>query len=134
MTKTCALILAAGDGKRMKSELPKVLLEVLFTPMIKWVLDALHEADITSIGVVCGYKHDVLKNYLASLGNNLYQTFVQNERKGTAHAVITAEIFLKSNIEKDVLILAGDAPFIDAETIEKSYKMHKNNIPIFVAY
>lgn len=137
MEKTCALILAAGDGKRMKSEEPKVLSKVVFTPMIKWVIDSLHEADINSIGVVCGYKHETLKNYLKTISSNkhTYETFIQHERKGTAHAVITAEEFLNKNIGNDILVLAGDAPFIDSKTIKESYEFHKinNNIATIIS-
>lgn len=125
MTNTCAIILAAGDGKRMKSDKPKVLSEVLFEPMIKWVIDSLHKANIENICIVCGYKHNDLENYLNSIEGN-FLTVLQKERLGTAHAVTMAENFLNQNIEKDVIILNGDSPFIDSETIQKSYNFHKS--------
>lgn len=125
MTNTCAIILAAGDGKRMKSDKPKVLSDVLFKPMIKWVIDSLHNAKINDICIVCGYKHEKLQNYLNSLEGD-FTTVLQTERLGTAHAVTMAEDFLNKNIEKDVIILNGDAPFIDSETIKQAYKFHKS--------
>ena len=128
MTNVCSLILAAGEGKRMKSPYPKVLSLVAFKPMIKWVIDALHESDIDNIGVVCGYKYEILEDYLKNLNDGFnYETFVQNERKGTAHAVITADDFLKKNVDGDILILAGDAPFIDKKIICDSFEFHKKN-------
>jgi len=128
MENTCAIILAAGDGKRMKSDKPKVLSEVLFKPMIKWVIDSLHYAKINDICIVCGYKHADLEKYLNSIKNSFkgnISTVLQAERLGTAHAVTMASDFLNKNIEKDVIILNGDAPFIDPETIKKSYEFHK---------
>ena len=128
MEKVCTLILAAGEGKRMQSPYPKVLSKVLFKPMIKWVIDAVHGADINSVGIVCGFKHEILQNYINNLNDNYcYDTFIQNERKGTAHAVIIAERFLKSHLDHDILILAGDAPLIDSKTIRDSFEFHKNN-------
>lgn len=129
MTNTCAIILAAGDGKRMKSDKPKVLSEVLFKPMIKWVIDSLSGANINNICIVCGYKHTDLEQYLNSIKDSFdgkISTVLQTERLGTAHAVTMAEDFLNKNIEKDVIILNGDAPFIDSETIKQAYKFHKS--------
>ncbi|MBR1779694.1 MAG: NTP transferase domain-containing protein [Clostridia bacterium] len=126
MDNICAIILAAGDGKRMKSEMPKVLSEVLFKPMIKWVIDSLQKVNIDDICIVSGYKHNELEKYLMSIDGH-FLTTIQKERLGTAHAVITANDFLKKNIDKDVLVLNGDSPFIDSETINKSYTFHKSN-------
>lgn len=128
MEKVCALILAAGEGKRMKAPYPKVLSKVLFKPMIKWVIDAVHDADINSVGIVCGFKHEILENYIDNLNDSFcYETFIQKERKGTGHAVIVAEKFLKDHLDDDILILAGDAPLIDSKTIRESFAFHKNN-------
>ncbi len=124
--KACCLILAAGEGKRMKSNIPKVLSSVLFEPMVGWVINSVVTCDIKNICVVTGYKHELVKEYLSSLDYNL-ESVIQNERKGTAHAVITAMPFLEKYKNGDVLILGGDAPFIDRPTITKAYKIHKNS-------
>ncbi len=124
MTNTCAIVLAAGAGTRMKSNMPKVLSKVLFRPMLKWVLDAINIAKIPSVCVVTGYKSEVVVNYLQTLSTT-YKTVLQKEQKGTAHAVLTAKEFLLENREKDVLILNGDAPFMDADTIKNAYTLHK---------
>ena len=86
----CAVILAAGDGKRMNSAKPKVMCEVLGEPMIGWVLDSVKGAGIPdeNIGVIVGNGADIVKDYLASRGE--FRTFMQKERKGTGHAVMQA--------------------------------------------
>ena len=124
MTNTCAVVLAAGAGTRMKSNMPKVLSKVLFRPMLKWVLNALNLAEITSVCIVTGYKSEVVIDYLNTLQTS-YKTVLQNEQKGTAHAVLTAKEFLLENFDKDVLVLNGDSPFIDKKTITNAYNLHK---------
>lgn len=124
MENVCAVVLAAGEGKRMKSDKPKVLSEVLSQPMLKWVIDAIKKANINEICVVAGFKHEMVKEYISSINLNC-DLVVQHERKGTAHAVIMAEDFLKRNLHKEVLILNGDAPFIDEKTIKESFSLHQ---------
>lgn len=126
MNNTCSIILAAGEGKRMKSNSPKVLSEVLFDPMIKWVMNATEKSGINDTCVVAGYQKEKLENYINSLGKN-YNIAVQSERKGTGHAVMMAEDFLKKHEDFDVLILNGDAPFIDSQTIKDAFTLHKSS-------
>jgi bifunctional UDP-N-acetylglucosamine pyrophosphorylase/glucosamine-1-phosphate N-acetyltransferase len=127
MKNRCCVILAAGDGKRMNSANPKVLMPVLFEPMLGWVLDSVREAEIedTNVGVITGSSADKVAEYLAEKGN--YRTFLQEERKGTGHAVMQAEAMLKEFAEQggDVLVLCGDAPFMDSGTINAAYELHK---------
>ena len=110
----------------MKTNAPKVLSEVLFKPMLKWVLEAASAAGVQKTCVVTGFKFELVRGYLNSLKEK-YETVVQHERKGTAHAVSMAKDFLKKNIDCDVLILNGDAPFIDSETITGAYRLHKKS-------
>ena len=126
MENVCCVVLAAGEGKRMKSNIPKVLSSVLFEPMVGWVINSVVTCNIKDICVVTGYKHELVQAYLEGLGHNL-ESVVQNERKGTAHAVSTALPFLDKHRDGNVLILGGDAPFIDKATITKAYKIHKNS-------
>ena len=126
MKTACCIILAAGEGKRMKSSIPKVLSPVLFEPMVGWVINSVVRCNIDKICVVTGYKHELVKEYLDKLNYNL-ESVIQKERNGTAHAVMTAMPFLEKNRGGDVLILGGDAPFIDKATISKAYKIHKNS-------
>ncbi len=120
--KTGAIILAAGDGKRMKSSRPKVMCEVLEKPMVGWVLDSLFEADFDngSIGVVVGNGAEIVSEYVNSRG--VSRTFMQAERKGTGHAVMQAAEMLE--LCDNVLVLCGDAPFIDSDTIKNSLEAH----------
>lgn len=119
----CSIILAAGEGKRMKTGKPKVLSEVLFKPMVKWVVDACISSNIQEVCVVTGFEHKMVEDYLTKA--NIDCEFVyQEERKGTAHAVMSASSFLQKHLYDDVIILGGDSPFIDDVTIMDSYDMH----------
>ena len=120
MQTKSALILAGGEGKRMKSKKPKVLCEVLFEPMLGWVIDAVRSAGIKDICVVTGSRHEQVEAYLASLPFEVRTAF-QSERLGTGHAVMMARNFLDEHKGGDVVILGGDAPFIDAKTISEAY-------------
>ncbi len=126
MTNTICIILAAGEGTRMKTNKPKVLSEVNFKPMLKWVLESVSASGIKDTCVVAGYKFELVVNYLKTLDGR-YETVIQQERRGTAHAVSMAKGFLERNFNKDVLILNGDAPFLDSETITQAYKLHKDS-------
>lgn len=121
MNNTACIILAAGDGKRMKSNKPKTLMKILFKPMLGWVLDSAETAKPDEICVVVGSGEDAVRNYLASRQKD-YTIVRQTERKGTGHAVMQAREVL--NNSKNVLVLCGDAPFIDPETIEGALKLH----------
>lgn len=114
--QTCAVILAGGEGKRMKSNRPKVLAEVLFQPLLKWVIDAARGAGIEDICVVTGSKREYVEDYLKTLPFTV-ETVFQAERLGTGHAVMQAADFLKRHSGQGVIILNGDAPFISSDTI-----------------
>lgn len=117
-TKRTAVILAAGDGKRMKSERPKVVCEVLFKPMVRWVEDACRAAGIDDIILVEGGGAQLVRAAVSPDCRFVAQT----ERRGTGHAVMMAKQLLPD--DGDCLVLYGDAPLIDAETIEASYRQH----------
>ncbi|MBQ5310995.1 MAG: bifunctional UDP-N-acetylglucosamine diphosphorylase/glucosamine-1-phosphate N-acetyltransferase GlmU [Oscillospiraceae bacterium] len=122
MSESCAIVLAGGQGKRMRSDLPKPMFEVLGVPMLDWVTGACEEAGITDICVVTGFNHEVIERHIGGR----FETVLQSERKGTGHAVMMAAEWLASRKDKDVLILNGDAPFIDKETILASLWQHKD--------
>jgi bifunctional UDP-N-acetylglucosamine pyrophosphorylase/glucosamine-1-phosphate N-acetyltransferase len=119
------IILAAGEGLRMKSEKPKVLSEVLFYPMLGWVLDTVKRCQITEICIVAGYRSDLLCAFLSKEGYEC-DVAIQRERKGTAHAVMAASNFLESHINDDILILNGDSPFVSRKVILEAQNVHKN--------
>lgn len=132
MSKNCAVILAAGEGKRMKSNKPKALAEVLFRPMIDWVLDAVQDSGIEDKILVVGHFGEQLEAYVGDTCGICWQ----KERLGTGHAVMMALDFLKASDADNVLILNGDAPFMDSETIEKSLWLHeaqKNAVTVISA-
>ncbi len=123
MANKCAVILAAGEGKRMRSNKSKVLLEVQLKPMLGWVTDAIRNADIQDLCVVTGHRREQVEAYLAGS----CETVVQTERKGTGHAVMMAREFLEKHHGGHVLICCGDAPFLDSETISDAFKQHTEN-------
>ena len=118
----CAVILAGGEGKRMKSNKPKTLSPVLGKPMLLWVISAVRGAGIDDLCVVKGFKKEDVEEFLGTLDFNVESVF-QAERLGTGHAVMMAKDFLKSH-DGNVVILNGDAPFMTAETIKNSLEQH----------
>ncbi|MGN0660803.1 MAG: sugar phosphate nucleotidyltransferase, partial [Oscillospiraceae bacterium] len=122
MSNNYAVILAAGDGKRMKSKQPKVLNNVLFEPMLEWVMSSCSAAGIEKQCVVAGYEHEMVEEYVGDRAEIVLQT----ERKGTAHAVMQAKGFIEkcAAANGNVLVLCGDAPFMDADTIAAALEAH----------
>lgn len=118
----CAIILAGGEGKRMKSQKPKTLSEVLGKPMLLWVMNAVRNAGVDDICVVKGFKKECIDEYLATL-DFVVESVYQAQRLGTGHAVMMAKDFLQAH-DGNVVILNGDAPFMTAETIQNSLKQH----------
>lgn len=120
MNKTCAVILAAGDGKRMNSNKPKAVCEVLFKPMISYVIDACNDCEINDICVVVGDNSEYIKEILPQNA----QTVMQTERKGTGHALMMAKEYIKNSGATDVIVLYADAPFMAKEVIENAFERH----------
>ena len=120
MSKNCAVILAAGEGTRMKSLKPKAMTPVLFKPMINWVTDCVTSSGIEDICVVTGHLGEMLVEHL----DGKFETVEQTCRLGTGHAVLQAKEFIAKHTGSNVLVLNGDAPFIDTDTIEKAHALH----------
>ncbi len=118
----CAVILAGGEGKRMKSNMPKPMSQVLGKPMLQWVIDSVRGAGVENICVVKGYKKECIEEYVATLPYEV-ETVYQAERLGTGHAVMMAKDFLLKN-KGDVVILCGDAPFMDKDTVANAFSQH----------
>ncbi|MEG1874026.1 MAG: bifunctional UDP-N-acetylglucosamine diphosphorylase/glucosamine-1-phosphate N-acetyltransferase GlmU [Angelakisella sp.] len=121
MENVSAVILAAGDGKRMGSESSKVLCHVLFRPMLEWVLQNCTGAGVEKICVVVGKGAGDVE---AAVGGRA-AIAMQAERRGTGHAVSCAADFLREATDGDTLILFGDAPFQFPHVIEGAYQQHK---------
>ena len=113
MIETTAIVLAAGKGTRMNSELPKVLFPVLGRPMIHWVIDALESAGINRMIVVVGYRNDLVRSVLASRG---VEFALQSEQLGTGHAVQMCKPLLATGTSP-VLVVAGDSPMIQSSSV-----------------
>ena len=123
MSNLAAVIMAAGKGKRMKSDLPKVLHEMLGRPMIKFVLDTLISLNINKIIVVIGHQADLVRDSLEEYKGKI-EFALQAEQKGTGHAVQMAEEAL-AGFDGDILVLSGDVPFLSAATISSLIDVHR---------
>jgi bifunctional UDP-N-acetylglucosamine pyrophosphorylase / glucosamine-1-phosphate N-acetyltransferase len=106
------VILAAGQGKRMKSELPKVLQPVAGRPLLKHVIDAAHALEPTATYVVYGHGGDRVRE---ALKDEEVSWILQMDRLGTGHAVIQAVPGIPD--DHVVLVLYGDVPLISAATL-----------------
>ncbi len=116
--RTClAIVLAAGEGTRMRSALPKVLHAIAGRSLLAHVLAAVAETKVASAAVVVGQHQEAVAAEAERVLPGA-QCFVQQKRRGTAHAVLAA----RSAIERrpdDILIVYGDTPLIRAETLKK---------------
>ncbi len=119
MEQVCAVVLAAGDGKRMHSARPKVLCEVLFSPMICWIADSLAECGIEDVCAVLGAGADQVRAAVPH-----FSWVEQKQRLGTGHAVMQAKAFLQQHLGGNCVVLYGDAPFVDAATLRNAYEEH----------
>lgn len=122
----CAIIMAGGKGTRMKSNGPKVMCEVLFEPMISHVVKTVKEMGAEDICVITGYEHEIVESFLADMDSSV-KTVLQNPQLGTGHAVMQARDFITAHKDDDIIVLNGDGPLIDADTLNKAYDYHKEN-------
>ncbi len=128
---TSAIILAAGKGTRMQSDLPKVAHRVAGRSMVEWVVDACVEAGCSRVVVVVGYQQEVIRHIFEGWTNpNCSLEFaVQAEQLGTGHAVRCAESLFASEKREaghDVFVLAGDGPLIRPETLATLLDRHRS--------
>lgn len=115
--QTSIIILAAGQGSRMRSTLPKVLHSVGNLPMINHVLNAAQQTTPESINIVLSpnsieIEETVIKNHTA------IKFFYQNSPLGTAHAVLATESFLQ-NYDGNIIVLYADTPLISVDTLNR---------------
>ena len=119
------IVLAAGQGTRMKSEHPKVLHQILDRPMIAYLLDTVKEAGVEDTVVVVGYRADTVKEALQDYG---VRFVVQEPQLGTGHAVQVAKAAVPAEA-KTVLVLCGDAPLISGESLQNLMELHHRTGP-----
>jgi len=122
MEQVHAVVLAAGKGKRMHSDLPKVLHLLCGQPLILYVFDALHHAGIPSSIVVVGQGDDLVREVVGPQARYVEQP----EPRGTGHAVMTALPLLPQD-GTPVLVLYGDTPLLTAETIHALLALHRTS-------
>jgi bifunctional UDP-N-acetylglucosamine pyrophosphorylase/glucosamine-1-phosphate N-acetyltransferase len=116
--RTClAIVLAAGEGTRMRSALPKVLHAIAGRSLLAHVLDAVAVARVTATAVVIGPGQEAVQAEARRVLPDA-ECFVQHERRGTAHAVLAAKAAIERRRD-DVLIVYGDTPLIRATTLER---------------
>ena len=122
MGDTAVIIMAAGKGKRMKSNLPKVLHNLAGKPILNYVLDTIYQLEAKRKILIVGYKSDQIRELI---GDKI-EYVEQKEQLGTAHAVLQTKKLL-SDFKGDVLILSGDVPFLTVKILKKLLKYHQAN-------
>lgn len=120
MSNFTAIVLAAGMGTRMKSEMPKVIHKVCGKPLCGWVIDAANNAGADNIVAVVGHKAAMVQEVLG----NQCDFAIQKEQKGTGHAVMQAEAFINDGT---CVILNGDTPLITADMIKNAIEYHEKS-------
>lgn len=119
-----SVILAAGKGTRMKSNLPKVLHEILGKALVGYVLDSVKHITNENF-VIVGHHAEEVEKYVISHYENA-KTVLQSPQLGTGHAVSMICPMLE-NYSGQVLILCGDTPLITEDTLKKFVEYHREN-------
>jgi len=118
-----AIILAAGKGKRMKSDIPKVLHQIHGKPLVRYLLETMQKLALNRTVVVIGHKGEMVIEEL----RDFKAEFVwQKEQLGTGHAVLMAREYFK-DFDGLVLVAAGDVPFLSSATINRLFDIHLKN-------
>lgn len=112
-----SIILAAGEGKRMYSKIPKVLHKVCGVPMVGHVIDCARKIGDPEPVVVIGHGADQVRNSISGV-----RFVIQERQLGTGHAVLQAEKYITDG---DILILYGDTPLLKPETLKEMHELHK---------
>ncbi len=116
------LILAAGQGKRMKSALPKVIHPVLFRPMLHYVIDLAKNLGGTSITVVVGHEEEAVRKSCQSYPEVRFVR--QTQQRGTGDAVLAAQAVLAGE-QGSLLVLSGDVILVELETVKALLETHR---------
>ena len=115
MDAPLAIVLAAGKGTRMKSELPKVLCEAAGRPLVEYVLDTLREAGVDRLVTVVGYEAKMVEDRLSKYDN--IEFALQTEQLGTGHAVMMCRD-LVANHDGPIIVVAGDSPMLQVSSVK----------------
>jgi len=120
MQNLAVVILAAGRGVRMKSDLPKVFHEILGEPMLTYVLNTVKKLSPAKILVVVGHQRQLIMDYYKDWP---VEFIVQAQQLGTGHAVMQVEPYLKE-FSGNVLVLAGDVPLLSEKNLRRLTEFH----------
>lgn len=124
--KIAAIILGAGKGTRMKSDLPKVLMPICGKPMIRNILDTLDDMKADKIVVVTAPDGELVRKEVAP-----HDSVIQEKQLGTGNAVLSAESSLKG-FDGDILTIFGDHPIITKETFLKAVAKRREGYAVVV--
>lgn len=119
-----AIVLAAGKGTRMESDLPKVLVPVAGRPMVRYVVDALRTAGVGRIVVVVGYRADLVRSELRNEPGVEFAD--QLEQLGTGHAVMMCRAALAEH-RGPVVVVAGDSPMLQANSVRRLLEEYRKS-------
>lgn len=117
-----AIVLGAGKGTRMKSDLAKVLHPVAARPMLLWVLDAVAAAGSTETVVVVGHQADAVRDVLPEG----VESALQQQQLGTGHAAKIGLDVLEVGLDDDVVVIPGDMPLVRGETVAELIELHRS--------
>lgn len=120
-----AVILAAGKGTRMNSDLPKVLHPVAGRPMVRWVIDACREVGCRSVVLIVGHRAELVREELADEAGIVFVE--QTEQLGTGHAIMQPAYLYENAADTDLLVLCGDGPLIRRSTLEALLATHRQD-------
>ena len=118
---THAVVLAAGKGTRMKSDLAKVLHRAAGRPLVLWMLDVLSPLPVDHTVVVVGHQADRVRAVLPES----VDTALQAEQNGTGHAVMVALESIELSADDTVLVIPGDMPLIESDSLRRLFDTHQ---------
>jgi len=131
MSRTClSLILAAGEGTRMRSKLPKVLHQVGNIPMLSHVMRVCDVAGSDAVAVVVGNGSEAVSKVVEAETPEA-TIHIQTERLGTAHAVLAAREAIEKGVD-DILVLFGDTPLLTIDTLSSMREVLATGIAVVV--
>ena len=116
-----AIILAAGKGTRMKSDRLKVAHHVAGKPIVNYVIDCVDKLGVDSIYLVIGHQAEIIKD---TIKHQKMTHVLQKNQLGTGHAVVQVEPLINKSPDRNVLILAGDCPLIEKESLDNLVAIH----------
>lgn len=124
ISKTAVIVLGAGKGTRMQSDLPKVMVPLCNKPMIRHIINTLEAININDIVVVISPDGEIIKNEVKP-----HKTVVQTQPLGTGHAVLAAKTLL-NKYDGNIIVIFGDQPLYTKETITKVLKKRQEGYSI----